>query len=137
MSEVLIDTSAWIAALRGTDSLIQEAVDRLLENDRALFCGVVEMELLSGIRLKEKGRLLPLFEALPFMEVDREDWRAAGTLLNELRSKGKTIPATDALIATLCLRHNLLLLTVDRHFDVVPKLKRIKPSKAVAINKDS
>jgi predicted nucleic acid-binding protein len=124
MDEVLIDTSAWIAALRGADPVIQEAVDHLLELDKALFCGVVEMELLQGIRAKERDTLLPLFEALPFIELDRDDWRAAGTLLNELRAKGKIIPSTDAIIAMLCLRHDVPLLTLDKHFDAVPRLRR-------------
>lgn len=124
MGNVLIDTSAWIAALRGDDPAVQKAVDRLLEADRALFCGVVEMELLHGMRPKEKDKLLFLFEALPFLDIDREDWQAAGHLLNDLRSKGKAVPATDALLAVLCLRHEVALLTLDKHFDAIPKVSR-------------
>ncbi len=125
--KVLVDTSAWIAALRGDDPQVLKAVDRLLAQDRALFCQVVEMELLHGMRPKESHRLLSLFGALPFLELDRQDWQAAGKLLNDLRSKGKNIPATDALIAVLCLRHGVLLLSLDAHFDRIPKLKRYSP----------
>lgn len=129
MGEVLIDTSAWIAALRGDDPVVQKSVDRLLASNLALFCGVVEMELLHGLRPKERNKLLPLFQALPFLDINREDWQAAGNLLNDLRSKGKTIPATDALIAVLCLHHNVSLLTLDKHFDQIPNLKKFSPSK--------
>ena len=123
MAEVLVDTSAWISALRGTDEPIKVAVDELLNLDQALFCGVVEMELLYGMRPKERKLLLPLFEALPYVEIDREDWKVAGNMLADMRSRGTTIPASDALIACLCLRHGLEILTTDRHFEKVPGLK--------------
>ncbi len=126
MTDVLIDTSAWVAALRGTDRKIMRAVDSLLDLERVVFCGVVEMELLHGIRPSEQKRLIPLFEALAYAEVDRNDWKAAGAMMNKLRSKGITIPSSDALIAALCLRHRFSLLTLDHHFDKIPKLKRFK-----------
>ncbi|MCZ7586470.1 MAG: PIN domain-containing protein [Deltaproteobacteria bacterium] len=124
MGDVLVDTSAWITALRGTDPAVRQCVDRLLENDRILFCGVVAMELLRGMRPPERRELLPLFEALSFVELDRADWRSAGELLNTLRSEGREIPATDALIAALCLRHGAALFSLDKHFDRIPELKR-------------
>ena len=126
MTDVLIDTSAWIAALRGTDRKIMRAVDTLLDLERVVFCGVVEMELLHRIRPSEQKRLIPLFEALTYAEVDRNDWKAAGAMMNKLRSKGITIPSSDALIAALCLRHGFSLLTLDHHFDKIPKIKRFK-----------
>jgi predicted nucleic acid-binding protein len=125
MADVLADTSAWIAALRGADRATKETVDRLLDEDRLVFCGVVEMELLHGIRPAERRRLLPLFAALPYVEADRADWQAAGELLGDLRAKGVTIPATDALVAALCRRHGFRLLSLDRHFDAVPLLHRL------------
>jgi hypothetical protein len=123
MAEVLVDTSAWVCALRGTDKPIKAAVDELLRLDRALFCGVVEMELLHGMRPRERKVLLPLFEALRYIEIDRDDWKAAGSMLGELRSKGKTIPSSDALIACLCIRHEVEILATDRHFEKIPGLR--------------
>lgn len=128
MDRVLIDSSAWIAAFRGNDPAVQQTVDRLLETDRAVLCGVVEMELLHGMRARESDRLLPLFGALPFLEIDRADWQRAGRLLSDLRIRGKTVPATDALIAALCLRHEVGLLTLDKHFDEIPSVRRYPTS---------
>jgi predicted nucleic acid-binding protein len=123
MTEVLIDTSAWISALRGSDEEIKHTVDALLGTDQALFCGVVEMELLHGMRPRERKLLLPLFEALRYVDIDREDWKAAGNMLASMRSRGTAVPASDALIACLCLRHGLELLTKDHHFEKIPGLK--------------
>lgn len=43
----------------------------------------------------------------------------------ELRQKGRPIPTNDIWIAALCRQHSLPLLSRDRHFDLVPGMKRI------------
>ena len=43
----------------------------------------------------------------------------------ELKQKGKPIPTNDIWIAALCRQHSLSLLSRDRHFDMVPGVKRI------------
>jgi tRNA(fMet)-specific endonuclease VapC len=42
-----------------------------------------------------------------------------------LKQKGKPIPTNDIWIAALCRQHSLPLLSRDRHFDLVPGMKRI------------
>jgi|ERR1700678_1500946 tRNA(fMet)-specific endonuclease VapC len=43
----------------------------------------------------------------------------------ELKQKGRPIPTNDIWIAALCRQHSLPLLSRDRHFDHVPRVKRI------------
>jgi len=43
----------------------------------------------------------------------------------ELKRIGRPIPANDLWIAALARQHALPLLSRDRHFDLVPKLKRL------------
>ena len=43
----------------------------------------------------------------------------------ELKRKGKPIPTNDIWIAALCRQHSLPLLSRDRHFDLVPGVRRI------------
>ena len=43
----------------------------------------------------------------------------------ELKRKGKPIPTNDLWIAALCRQHSLPLLSRDRHFDLLPGIKRI------------
>ena len=38
-------------------------------------------------------------------------------VFKNLRSKGITVPVTDALIATLAQRNSVSILTIDKHFD--------------------
>ena len=43
----------------------------------------------------------------------------------ELKQKGRPIPTNDIWIAALCRQHSLPLLSRDRHFDLVPGVRRI------------
>ena len=86
-------------------------------------CGPVEMEIFSGIRSKEKKRILAIFEIMPFISTEREDFRLAGNLINELRQQGISVPPMDCLIAAMAIRRNLTLMTNDKHFDHFKSLK--------------
>jgi predicted nucleic acid-binding protein len=124
MERILVDSSAWVEFLRSGTHPVCDRIADLLDEDRVAMCGVVEMELLAGVRAAERPRLARLLSALPFLEVVHDDWTSAGVLLASLRSRGVTIPSTDALIAACCLRHQVALLTLDRHFDAVDGLAR-------------
>ena len=41
-----------------------------------------------------------------------------------LKEKGTPIPANDAWIAALALQHRLPVLSRDKHFDAVPRIRR-------------
>ena len=56
------------------------------------------------------------FATLPFLHPDREDHIAAAELRNRCRRAGIQIGTIDALIAQLCIRHDLTLLTTDNDF---------------------
>lgn len=120
---VLIDTSAWVDFFRGVDP-VREAVRSLVLDDAALRCGPVELELRHGLRRGEVGEVVRVWYGLQLLPTDELDFTSAGDLLRDLREGGISIPSMDALIATLALRHQVPLLAVDRHFDIVPGLQR-------------
>jgi hypothetical protein len=124
MTPVIVDTSVWIGFFRKGDEKVSLLLDSLLEQDCVAICGIVEMELLRGVRPEERKRLGSLLDALHYIETVRKDFIRAGERLNELRQKGITIPSTDALIAMICVRNNLPLFTLDTHFDHLPEVKR-------------
>jgi predicted nucleic acid-binding protein len=43
----------------------------------------------------------------------------------ELKRRGTPIPTNDIWIAALCRQHSLPLLSRDRHFDLVPGIRRV------------
>ncbi len=121
----MVDSSAWIEYFRHGEGLLSGAVDDLLEEDRVLLCGVVEAEILQGLREGEREEVADLFSALRYFETERRDFSKAGERLGELRRSGATIPLTDAIIGVLCSRHDVALLTTDRHFDHMPEVERV------------
>jgi predicted nucleic acid-binding protein len=126
MANVLVDTSVWVDYFRGVASPAADSLDSLLGEKQVVLCGTVELELLQGAKPGEKAMLQELLSALPYVETERVDFQAAGEWLNGLRANGFQIPATDGLIASLCSRHHLLLLTLDKHFDHFHHIKKIK-----------
>ena len=44
----------------------------------------------------------------------------------ELKKAGTPIPSNDVWIAALCRQHSLPIISRDRHFDLVPGIKRIE-----------
>ncbi len=118
---VLIDTSAWILALRPDGpTAARDEVGRLLATSQAVITGVVMLELLSGTRsereyheLKEELAVLSQLELTPTL------WARAFRLGYELRRSGLTLPTVDLLIAALALEYGYLLLHADRHFELL------------------
>lgn len=120
---ILADTNVIIDYLKGpTDALV-----KIFREEDIAICGVVEAELLHGsLSEKDADRLseaISCFEMLPF----GENWNQLGNMLNKLRINGITLPFSDAMIACVAIRHNVPVLTGDKHFkliaNVFPELK--------------
>lgn len=125
-NNVLVDSSVWIDYFKKGKSNIIDDVNLLLDEDRVVLCGMVELEILQGLRGKEHVIVQELFQALHFIESERKDFVAAGLILNQLRSKGVPIPASDCLIAAQCIRHNIPIFTLDNDFKCIHALKKFK-----------
>lgn len=116
-SVLLIDTSAWIDFFRGKQSTVTDAVQLALQLGLARLCGPVKAELLQGVKSKkEKQQLSIVFDAVENLTTLESDWEAAGNGLQALRESGITLPLTDALIASIAIRHKAHVLTLDHHF---------------------
>ncbi len=87
-------------------------------------CGPVELELRRGLRGSEAAAVFGVWSAVLPLPIEAIDFTGAGDLLRDLAEAGTTLPSMDGLIAALALRHDVALLTLDRHFEVVPGLRR-------------
>ncbi len=125
---VMVDTSIWIDFFNRPSSKNAATVMDLLDEDRIVTTGVILAEIIQGIKTKrEKQLLLDEVWVIPFIPTDRDDWIKTGWMLNELMRKGITAPITDTIIARLCLRYNILIFTLDKHFNHFSKLKKFRP----------
>jgi len=116
-----VDTSVWSLALRrnGSSSAPQVAslVRAIESGELILTTGLVLQELLQGFSgPKARERILERFSALPLLVPDRADHVEAAALRNTCRRHGVQVGTIDALLAQLCIRHGLWMLSSDQDF---------------------
>lgn len=124
---ILIDTSAWVEFLRGTDSPICQRVDKLLSQKIAT-CDAVRMEVLAGARDDEHlNRLRQLLARATILPTEPIDYDAAATLYRAGRRQGKTIrKLIDCLIAAVAIRANVPILHRDADFDGLATISTLR-----------
>ena len=124
----LIDTSAWILALRKNFApALKERIDKVLRDNDVFTTGLIVLELLGGVKTElEYKRLKSRLDALDSIATDVALWQNAGELAFQLRRKGVTVPNTDILIAACAIHANATLIHVDRHFDSIAKYSSLK-----------
>lgn len=118
---LLVDTSVWSLALRrdieAPDPEVHELEEALFGSDVVVTTGLVLQELLQGFSgPRAQARIVERFAALPLLQPDREDHVNAAGLRNRCRKAGVQLGTIDALLAQLCIRHDLTLLTTDKDF---------------------
>jgi predicted nucleic acid-binding protein len=123
---VLVDTSVWSLAFRRDADLAAPQVSALRTaldgGDAIVTTGLTLQELLQGFAgPKAREELVEKFAALPMLVPDRKDHIAAAELRNRCRRAGVQLGTIDALIAQLCIRHDLTLLTTDADFVLAAK----------------
>ena len=85
-----------------------------------LTTGLVLQELLQGFAgPKARRQILERFGALPLLMPDRNDHVEAAELRNTCRRAGVQVATIDALLAQLCIRHDLTMLTTDGDFRLI------------------
>lgn len=126
---VLIDTSVWIMALRGTDQQAVTAVDELLAERRAVTCHIVILELLRGSRTnREFNQLYEDLGALPVVPIKDSTWINAAKTGFHLKKEGFTIPTIDLIIASVAIDNNCALFHNDAHFEILREHAELKTS---------
>jgi len=132
----LIDTSAWILGLkRNSSNQIKNILTEILDKDQSATTGIIILELLQGTRTKkEYTEILSDLSALHYFEVNKKIWEKASQLGLNLRQKGKTIPSTDLLIASIALHYDLILLHADNHFEQIQEHTHLKTNNLYQIS---
>jgi predicted nucleic acid-binding protein len=116
-----VDTSVWSLAMRRETPHLTPEVARLRQalrgHEPVYTTGLVLQELLQGFRgPRARDAIVDRFAALPFLRPERDDHIAAADLRNDCRRRGVQVGTIDALLAQLCIRFELTLLTTDADF---------------------
>lgn len=123
---LFVDTSAWSLALRRDTTPESPVVERLRSGldtgETVLTTGLVLQELLQGFHgARARAAIIERFAALPLITPDRDDHVAAADLRTHCRRHGVQAATIDALLAAVCIRHDLTMLTADRDFQHIAR----------------
>jgi len=119
---VLVDSSVWIESLRREGRLeVKLALEGLLEEYEAAWCGPVKLEVLGGARVEDRRKLEEHFSCLPYFPMPDAAWESAKGLAWRLRDQGCAAPWNDILIATLSIQADCRIYAIDKHFDLISR----------------
>lgn len=118
---LFVDTSVWSLAFRrdrlGGEAEVVALHDALYAGATVVSTGLVLQELLQGLRgSRQRDVLIDRFRSLPMLVPDRHDHVEAADIRNRCRQRGVHLGTADALLASLCMRRGLELLTTDQDF---------------------
>ena len=116
---ILVDSSVWIAHLRGHQTPATAKLEAAANREPLLIGDLILLEVLQGARNESHAarieRALRQYALVPLLDVDLAS-RAARNY-RKLRELGITIRKTaDIIIGTFCIERRCLLLHDDRDF---------------------
>ena len=125
---LFVDTSVWSFAFRRdtpSDAPQVAVLQSALETGDSIFTtGLILQELLQGVAgPKARESLIERFATLPYLMPDRDDHVRAAALHGACRKKGRQITTIDALLAALCIRHHLTMLSMDQDFEHIAEIE--------------
>ena len=128
---LFVDTSVWSLALRRDTPSAGAEVSYLaeaLEGGAQVFTtGLVLQELLQGFSgPRNRQAIIERFGSLPFLVPDRTDHVEAAGLRNQCRKRGLQIATIDALLAQLCIRRDMVMLTTDNDFAAIAEIHPLR-----------
>ena len=122
-----LDTNILIDYFHG-DSKTISFVNSIQEQEICV-TPITLMELYAGCSIHDKRQAMyamieDFLTEVSIIEFNIEVCKRYGELYNILRSKGKMPEVPDMMIAALCLKHNVILITSNKkHFENIPGLK--------------
>lgn len=117
---IMIDTSVWIDFFRpGTPEATRRKADLFISDAGAVLCEPVLFELMRAAPRAQRHKLGQLLDTFNIVSTPAALWTDAIALGQRCRDRGLSPRPLDLLIASLCITHNLLLVTFDRDFESI------------------
>jgi predicted nucleic acid-binding protein len=125
IEKICLDTNTYSAFKRNNTEVIH-----LIETAESIYIpSIVIGELFAGFYIGNKTETniseLEDFLSLPGIEVtpiEKKVSKRYGYLIKELRAKGTPLPSNDIWISAACFETASVMVTNDKHFDLVPGL---------------
>lgn len=140
---LLVDTSVWSLALRRERPRRNRHTRRLAQallDGEVVLTGVVLQELLQGlVPGPTRDPLVAQLSELSLLVPSRDDHLLAAEFFTTCRRKGVQLATVDALLAALCVRRDLTLLSTDQDFQHAARHTRLAvwPAEPQAADSDA
>jgi len=120
---VLVDSSWYIRIARERRDPLMELAVIAAQRDVAT-CGMVRSEVGRGLRRREDLEAFQrAWDIMRYVTTDARLWRDVEETAWLLDRQGQILPLTDVIIGCCARRIGALVLTFDRHFDLIPGIR--------------
>jgi predicted nucleic acid-binding protein len=113
---IVVDTSVWVAALRGPRSAQAGTLRALLDADEVALALPVRVELMAGVSRKDRAGVARGLSALPVVRPSDETWQLVERWVKTAADDGQHFAVTDLLIAGVAHELGALVWSLDDDF---------------------
>lgn len=117
MSNILVDTSVWIAYFKGNQAV--KGLDQDINSNRICVNDLILSELLPSIRIKSENRLADILETVNKLPLNIDWEQIREYQLTNLRNGINKVGIPDLIIFQNAIEHGVELLTLDKHFQLM------------------
>ena len=123
---MILDTNALSAIAEGEAGATRQVSRAGSIAIPVIVLGEYRFGIAQSRRRREYERWLEeLLTVCRVLDVNEETAMGYAWIRVQLKDAGTPIPSNDAWIAALCRQHSLPILSRDRHFDLVPDVRRL------------
>jgi len=118
MSRFLLDSDVMIWHLRGRREVMEMLKD--LQRFGVPGCSALSvLEVQVGVKKGEEEKTERFLGSLKIFDLNREIANRAAQMIRDFKGRGMTLDLPDAVIASTCLLHDLILVTYNaKHYPV-------------------
>jgi predicted nucleic acid-binding protein len=119
---IFVDTSVWVAFLRGRDAALVERVRTVLDDEEVALAAPVRVEILAGASRRDRPRLARLLEAFGLFAPTEATWDLIEAWIERAVRAGHRFGAMDLLIGAIAAEQDARIWSLDRDFERMERL---------------
>ena len=125
--KIMIDSTILIDYFRKTDKSKSKLVELSMNYDKIYISTVTEFEVINGASLTQLDFWNNMLKGFAILDFDSKAARQAAIIVQQLKTKRKSIDKPDLFIAATAVSHSLTLDTANKkHFEFIDSLSLLR-----------